>query len=240
LPLAAAVVTLVVIVGLYAILFQVLWPPGEKTTQAEEVRNHLVRGRRAIDEKNVALAVKELRAADGLAELRPQALPPGEVRQLRQLMRQVELLENLLPDGLSPRLVEWRNLKEEDLPGVFDRYRGKALLLDLDVSRDAAGQYTYERHMGPEVPRLGLGDLRLLQRLPLAERQRLLFGCRMTALSRDNTRRPDDLKRWLVSFDADSAVLITDAAVAEAAHLTVDPELRSLLDRQAAWLAALP
>jgi hypothetical protein len=238
--LSAAVVTLGLVLLVYLFLFRALWPAVPEPTLQEQLHQHLAAGRRFLGEDQLARAVEEFQAAVNLCGRYPQAIPEFRGRQLGHLARQVELLPDLLVEGLSPRLQEWSRLQEADVQRVFADYRGKAVIYDMDISRDPAGQYTYDRHLGPELPRLALHELPLLNRLPLAERQRVVFGARLAGLNRDPTRAPEDLKRWMVALEPESAVLITDADVATAAHLQVDASLRAVLERQAVWAEEIP
>jgi hypothetical protein len=238
--LAAAVVTLGLVLLGYVFLFKALWPAAPEPALQTQLEGHLALGRMHLREDRFARAFQEFQIAWDLCGRHSQSVPSISCRRLEQLLRQVELLPDLLAEGLSPRLLEWSKLQEDDVQRLFAEYRGKTLLLDLDISRDPAGQYTYDRHLGLELPRLQLHDLPLLNRLPLTERQRVVFMARLAGVNRDLTRRPEDIKRWLLTLEPDSAVLITDPDVAVAAHLHLDDPLRAVLERQAAWVEGMP
>ncbi len=240
LPLTAAVVTLGLVLVAYILLFKALRPAASEPTLQEQLDRHVAAGRRYLGEQQFARAVEEFQAACNLCGRSGPPVSGSRCSQLGQLVRQMELLPDLLLGGLSPRLAEWTKLQDADVQRVFAEYRGKAVVFDLDVSRDPAGQYTYDRHLGPDLPRLRLNDLPLLNRLPLTERQRIVFGARLAGVSRDPTYRAEDLKRWLVTLEPESAVLITDSDVAGAAQLHLDGALRAALERQAEWVERIP
>src|SRR5205085_4725819 len=107
---------------------------------------------------------------------------------------------------------------------------------DMLVSRDNASHLRYERHLGPDLPKLELDALGELDRLPLRQEQRVIFGAKLAAIQRDRSRPVDDAKRWTVAFDPDSFVLITDAKVVKAMGLVPDEETPAVLERQRGWL----
>ena len=119
-----------------------------------------------------------------------------------------------------------------------DRYRNRAVLFDDVVRRDAAGTHhlsVYEVRGPGEPARIDLGGLKVLESLPLERPQRMLFGARLAAV----TREPPG--QWVISFEPDSGVLLTDeAAAATCCPQPFDDDLRAVLKRQAEWTASLP
>jgi hypothetical protein len=84
------------------------------------------------------------------------------------------------------------------------------------------------------LPNLELADLKVLRQLPIdLKQERLIFGARLTAVRRD------PMRRWTVSFQPDSGILITDPDVAGACCPPVDLEMREVLERQARWVAEI-
>ena len=109
------------------------------------------------------------------------------------------------------------------------------MVFDADVSRDGAGPFRLDFHVraGGERARVDVNDLTLLTLLPRDRPPRLLFGARLASLAREQGGV------WVIRFDPDSGVLLTDETAAGAC-CPLDAELRALLARQAEWAAALP
>ena len=118
-------------------------------------------------------------------------------------------------------------------------YLGKTIVFDDEVRFDAAQRDDGRRRpllryrvtaAGREV-RLALEDLSVLESLPLERPQRMLFGGRLSAVERGSGGQ------WVVRFDADSGVLLTDRGAAEAAcPAPLDPALPDVLKRQTEWV----
>jgi hypothetical protein len=78
-------------------------------------------------------------------------------------------------------------------------------------------------------------ELKLLERLPLDPPRRLVFGASLASVAREAGGV------WVVRFEPDSAVLLTEEGAVEASGLApVDPEMRAVLRQQAEWLRQLP
>ncbi len=122
-----------------------------------------------------------------------------------------------------------------------DRYRNKAVIFDDAVMRNATGRFelaVFEVRAPGEAARVELNDLKLLNSLPLAEPQRMLFGARLARLAREERGGHGS---WVIHLDPDSAVLLTEEDTAGACcPRPLDDDLRSVLQRQAGWMATLP
>lgn len=192
------------------------------------------RGLTALGEGNFHRAATEFEAALRLAD----QLPGAQRRQLEQQLRQARLLADLLREPLDELLQRAGRLPVPEWRRIFARdYQGKALLLDATVRRRADGPYEVRPtvEQGPHPVRWHLEDVRLLHGLPLDMPWRLLVGARLTNITREASGT------WVIHFAPDSGVLLTDEpAVAAGLYAPVDEALRTVLERQAEWLAEQP
>ena len=79
--------------------------------------------------------------------------------------------------------------------------------------------------------RLALEDLVLLRDLPLDAEPRVIFGARLARCAREEGGT------WVVRFEPDSGVLLTDAGAVEACFpAAMDERLRETLVRQKGWV----
>jgi hypothetical protein len=239
-PLTAAGLTLVLVAAVFA---AVLASHGRKNPSVnlpvESAGTLFERGQKALAEGKVRIAADYLSAAQAALEHAPAALTHAERRRLAQLRREALLLADLLAEPLEDVLAHAAALSELDerewQAHFAARYRGKAVLFEDEVRREVNGAYQllgYHLFVRGQPARLALADLRLLRALPLDRPQRLLFGARLADV------RPE-AGAWVVHFEPDSGVLITDAGAAAAGPLPA-PELDEILRRQSAWLDELP
>jgi hypothetical protein len=204
---------------------------------AKRVAQHVKAGRAALARGQFKVAGLEFDAALRLSEQRPESVTPPERRQLTQLRRQVELLADLLSESLGDILSHAADLTRHDdqeWRQVFaDRYRGKAVVFDADVHCDASGTYylDYAVLVRGKPAKLDLANIHLFRFLPLQQSQRLLLGLRLAAV------RPEAEGAWVIQFDPDSAVLLTDLDTAVAGCLQPAEDLEEVVNRQADWLA---
>ena len=235
-PLLAAGVTLLAVTAGVVALLNFAVPPSTATTQGE-----IIDPQQWIREGEQALADGQFQTAgqkfqQGLAA-RAIPLPLQEVRRVRLLARQADLLGDLLTEPLAD-IVQLAMVDEKQWPEQFARrYRGRGVVFDAEVRRDAAAQYRLNYHVqaGGQAVRIELGDLRMLELLPLQKPARLLFGARLASVAREAGGF------WTIRFEPDSGVLLTDErAVAASCPPPLDDELHQVLERQAAWAAELP
>src|SRR5205807_1443510 len=149
--------------------------------------------------------------------------------QWAQVYRQAALLADLLAEPLEDVLRHAAGVREAEWRADFRRrYQGRAVVFDTDVRRTADGyRLGYVLRAGDEEAHLDVGGLTVLRGLPLDQPQRLLFGVRLAAVGRE---APGG---WVVRFEPDSGVLLTDAAAAAACcPVLADSEGRALIDRQ--------
>jgi hypothetical protein len=242
-PAIAAALTLAVIVAIFILVIPTLAPPAPPAeTNRDEVRDLIRAGREALRREDFRIAVARFEEARRRSEARPETLSPAEARELSRLGPQAKLVADLLSESLDEILERAAGTREEERQLQFDlRYKGRAVIFDDVVSRDAAGRFNltgYEVRAPGEPARVELNDLKLLSALPLAEPRRMLFGARLAGLGREE-RGGHGL--WVIHLDPDSGVLLTDEEAAGACcPRPLDTELRAVLSRQAEWAAALP
>jgi hypothetical protein len=191
-------------------------------------------GQRALGEGHFHLAARELNLAVRRRDQRPDLLSPEQNRQLDQLRRQSDLLADLLTQPLQDIVQQGARVRDDnEWEAQFNKhYRGWAVLLDDAVGLDPAGRpalTTYQVVVPGQKVRVALEDLTLLQALPLDVPQRLLFGARLARCAREAGGV------WVVRFEPDSGVLLTDAGAAEACCPS-GPEVHEVLRRQQDWL----
>jgi hypothetical protein len=237
LPVVAALVTLALAGGGLFLLLNVLnQVPGQ--TMREEFQTHQEAGAKAWQEENYALAAYELKEAQKLREQLGDPTASDAARRLDQMQLEADLVASTLGQPLMDKLDEWQGISDEDLHKLFAEKQGRAVVFDVDISRDSSGLY-HQHALGRELPRMDLRNLPFLRKLPLHEEQRLIFGVKLDSVKRDSTVRADHSQRWTVSFQSDSLVLITDAKIARALGLKVDDQTARVLERQAGWLRDL-
>jgi hypothetical protein len=236
-PLAAAAATL----ALIAVALAALWPlvsrqagpaaaPAAATDPALDYQ--IFEGRRALNEGAFQVASRLLGDARARAELPRSRLPTDQRRQLVRWHRQAALLAELLTEPLADVVTHAQQLPEREWRELFPvRYRLRGVVFDCTVRRDAAGQVAtdWEESAGGRPVRIAFGGLTLLQRLPLQEPQRLLFGARLAEVRQGEAG-------WLVEFDPDSGVLLTEPGVFTGTPLPPDPEVVAVMKRQESWL----
>jgi hypothetical protein len=173
-------------------------------------------------------------AFDGLREL---AAVDGKVsngvlrRQWAPLLPQAALLADLSSESLEEILDHAAAAQPAEWEAEFPvRYRGKAVVFDVELSGPAGGPYRHSWAL-PQGTRMDFEELELLRRLPLEDPTRILFGARLDRVHRVGTAG------WEIRFAPTSGVLLTDpGAAAVCCPYTAEGDLIRLLERQAAWL----
>jgi hypothetical protein len=217
----------------------------QPTDQGKRLLGLMEAGRKALTKGRFRRAVRVLDEAVALRERHPDLLDKPRYRWLIQLQRQADLLarlsllnlEDIVRQGTLVRDPEERSLQMED-------HRGRTFLFDEVLRRDPEGQLLlpdYEVEVGGdftrkgEVVRLALEDLVILRDLPLDEGPRVIFGARLLRCEREEGGS------WVVRFEPNSGVLLTDAEAAEAASpRPLGPGLKEVMQRQQKWLDDLP
>ena len=236
-PALAGAVTLAGV----GVLLAVLWPLFGRSTRGPAVaaspdpqalERQIHEGRTALNEGAFQVASRLLGEARARAERPDSPLAPERRRQLARWQRQAALLSELLAEPIADVVAHARQLPEREWHELFPaRYLGRGVVFDCTVRRDAAGQVAadWEEVAAAEPVRVGFVGLKLLQRLPLAEPQRLLFGARLA-----DVRRGDH--GWIVEFVPDSGVLLTEPGVFAGTPLPPDQGLIDVMKRQDGWL----
>jgi hypothetical protein len=199
------------------------------------IQEHIEAGQRDLRAGNVHLALKELDAAAEQLERHPDLLGRDEYRRLTQMRRESDLLANLLDASLEEVLRQATQHRDDaEWEAKFTDHRGRWVIFDDVLRRDATGGPTlasYTVWAGEIQAKAALGDLTLLRQLPLDLGRRWLFGVRLASCRREEGGV------WVIRFDPDSTVLLTDEEAALACYLSgVDDELRAVLQRQSEWL----
>jgi DNA-directed RNA polymerase subunit RPC12/RpoP len=239
-PVVAGSLTLAIASALMVLLLSHLQSqrPTLATTPAwnsADVDGHLQAARRAIDGSDFKRAAEDLQAVQSMLRQQPELLPAVEARRLAHLERQVALVADWPREPLEQILTRVGKLNPREWEAVVRGYRGQAVLLDVVARRDPAGRYHVDnKHPAGEATlRLELQNLRVLQSLPLADPQRLLLGARLAEIRREGAGS------YLVQFEPDSGVLLTDADLAGKCVLQpLDESMHEVLRRQAGWVAA--
>jgi hypothetical protein len=240
LPLLAAGLTLMVVILVITTFLYFHLHPSNPARKPKTIGQHIEAGRTALAQGKFLLAARELEAAQETRTRHPDRLSAVEHRELNQLQREAGLLASLLSESLGEVLqhaAELVSLDEQEWQRVFaERYRGKALVFDAEVQRDGAGQYriSYAVFVRGRQARLDLTNLHMLKGLPLQQPQRLLFGLRLADI------RLEAEGIWVIRFEPDSGVLLTDLGAAVACCSQPAEELKDLVERQAEWLTNRP
>jgi hypothetical protein len=195
-------------------------------TQLTLARKHLAAG-------NFRLAATGLTDALKLFDTAPASRGAVSRPELIQLHRQARLLADLAAESLEEILRHAAGVRDPDEweADFAVRYRGKALVFDADLSQSPEGTYRVWAHGEPA--RLELADLALWADLPRDRPPRVLFGARLAGV-----RREPPGPTWVVRFDRESGVLLTDrGAVAVCCPFLGDAEVTALVVRQEKWLA---
>jgi hypothetical protein len=206
LPLAAAILTATILaVVWWVFLFpETKHPEGPTATDKKTAAEHLLQARQYLAGGMFRLAANEL-------EGEPSDLPADQKPAWRQLQREAALLADLCAEPLEEILQHAAGVGEREWQADFPRrYRGKSIIFDTVILRKANGKlqalYVFPRS---DKIHLEIGDLELFRHLPLDQPRRVLFGGRLATI---NLEPPGPA--WVVHFQAESGVLLTDARAA--------------------------
>jgi hypothetical protein len=237
-PVAAAVLAVAVIGFVIAAIVRGHRPADAADADISEIKainvlgDRLSAARVALEEGSYRLARTELDNARKLWDRHPRALGAEQARQLNRWRRQADLLADLLPESAAEILNHSVGRADKEWDAIFqERYASKSLVLDTRVYRDAAAHYHVDYHLeaAGAVGEWEFDQLKLFERLPLQQPQRLFFGFRLRAirrLSRD---------RWSVVPEPDSGVLLSDQLMLTGLSVPQDEELYDVMRRQMKW-----
>jgi hypothetical protein len=205
----------------------------------DKIRTHIKQGETSLAEGNFQSAVEEFNAVRAMNVERPGLLTGVEDRQLHQFLQQATLLADLLSESLEDVTRQMDGPGDKEAQIVFARrFKGKAVVFYSEVRRDASGDYhmDYRIRNGPREMKVDIGKLTLLHGLPLHDSHLLLFGARLMDMRREPAGS------WLVLFEPESGVFITDRGAAHACcfGLADEGKLAGVLHQQAAWVAEIP
>jgi hypothetical protein len=226
LPLVSVCVTAAALVLVYWIFLapQPRNNTGADTAESKTASERLQQARGYLADGMFRLAADELRGDAG-------DLTPDDKRHWRQLKREAELLADLSAEPIEDILRHAAGVPEREWQADFPRrYRGKAFVFDTLIRQTANGklQCTYA-FPGPEKICLEIDNLELLRRLPLDQPRRVLFGMRLASV-----RLEPPGPAWVVRFEADSGVFLTDPKAAGlCCPVFNEPDAARLLEEQA-------
>lgn len=234
-PIIAATLTVVLMAAALGFLFVLLKP---RAAVQDSAPNLVQAGKQALREGRMRLAAEKFEAAQRLVAQDPSSLPLADARALRRLHGQAQLLADLLSEPLGEILLHAARSQEDEWQAQFQkRYKGpgkaNAVVFAMTVHRNGAGGYEHdwELQAAEEPARLEIGDVQLLRDLPLDQPRMLLFGARLGKIAREQNGV------WVIRFEPDSGVLLTDP---EAAGACCPPamydELPALLEQQRQWI----
>jgi hypothetical protein len=235
LPLTAALLTLVLLSAGIVYFLYPRFKAGPARVTAETITQHIKAGRIALARGGFRLAVHELQTAQSLAERIGEPVPGIDRSWLAQWLLQAHLLADLLDSSLEEIVSHASHLEPDDKAWFADfdqRYRGRSVVFDAEVRRDAAGKYqmNYLVVVDGKQAVLDLTNVQLFKLLPLHKPQRLLFGLRLASVRREAEGS------WVIRFDPNRGVLLTDREAAAACSPQTAAELDELVRRQAGWL----
>jgi hypothetical protein len=225
LPLASALVTaaILAVVWWFFLLPQSKHPPdaeANKKTAAER-----------LQQAGRYLAGGMFRLAADELQDEPGDLPANQKRRWRQLQREAALFADLCTEPLEDILQHAAGVPEREWHADFPRrYRDRSIIFDTIVKRKANGKlhafYVFAR---VDKTHIEVDDLELFRHLPLELPRRILFGARLASI-----RLEPPGPAWVVHFQPESGVLLTDAKAAGLCCPGLnEPDALRILDEQA-------
>jgi len=237
-PVLAAVVTLSLLAALFLALRPYLLRQPVVSDAAANLRLQIGAGKQALAEGRFQKANEELGNALQLAREKPAWLLRNELRELRELQRQADVLSELLSQSLQELLDQAKTAAaDEEWQSRFRKeYAGKTILFDSFASLDVQGrpELTLKTIQSGEVEaRLALEKIDLFAHLSLGDQpRRVVFGARLASFDKPGGR-------WVVGFQPASGILLTDQDAFRACAPTLvdqDPEILAVLQRQKLWV----
>jgi hypothetical protein len=224
--------TLVLVIAVFTVVLSHLIPRAPQPK--DDLDAHVRAGQKALAEGNFHLAAENLQTACRLRDEHPDRMPGASGRELTRLYRQAALLDDLLSESLGEIVLKAADEPEAEWQTDFARrYQGKAVVFEGWMRWDAAaGKFELEYPIlaGREQVRLDWSDLKLLKRLPPADKpQQVLFGARLGSVRRDRQGT------WVIRFEPNSGVFLTSMGAAAACCPRPPDDVRAVV----AWQATL-
>jgi hypothetical protein len=228
-------------VSILLVGFVLAWPylmrrtPAVEEQDAGKLLAEGEAGRVALSKGKFHLGRRLLEGALARRDRHPTLLTAEQSHDLNQLHRQADLLARLSNRSLEEIVRQGMLVRDpEEWAAQFADYRGRTIVFDDLFRRDADGRpvpATDVVEVGQEVIRLAIEEVELLQDLPLNDSPRLIFGARLAGCRREEGGA------WVIRFEPDSGVLLTDPDSWQAcASADLDDDTRRVFARQRQWL----
>lgn len=201
------------------------WRLSERRTLRENLLPEGRRGLQALADGKLDDARRLLRqcvhALDVLGE------PFAEEGRFRQANAELALMEDLAPRPLE----EMISSADRSLDYVNDRIRGRAIVLDAPLERDASGHWSlgYVTFIKDTPIPLDIANLGLLSSVPAVDKVRVILGAKISQLVKDEGAS------WRLELEPNSGVWITEPAIADKLGLMSDADASAVLARQRSW-----
>ncbi|MBI3409646.1 MAG: hypothetical protein HY040_15000 [Planctomycetes bacterium] len=190
------------------------------------------RAEKLLADGSFRLAIEELSAGGEKVDLTP--LSGSERPQWDQTQRQAALLADLIAEPLEDVLIHAAGTRELEWLVEFDkRYKDKSVIFDAEIQRGPKGgwQIRYPLMAGRDRARLAMDNLAVLKLVPGLGPERLLIGARLASIQLEPPG-----PTWVVRFQGESGVLLTNPGAARLFSPADDKELVKTLQRMASWL----
>ena len=228
LPILAAAVTAAALLIIYLVFLKQHNPLKDDNVKAKETRpaqERLNLAEKHMAEGNFLLAANELDSAPD------KTLAPRQIRHWQQLHREASLLADLSAEPIEDTLRHAAGMSHQEWQADFPRrYQGKAFMFDIHLQRQPNGRVEADYILpAPDSVRLEWRELEVLGKLDLDQPRRVILGVR---LARIDLEPPGP--RWVVHFQPQSGVLLTDArAAALCCPPLGEPDALAILKSQA-------
>lgn len=231
--------------GVVILTATVLWTLHRRAILAAEhqFKTHADAGIAFVREREFGQAVDELRLA--VAALDELDRDDARARQVRQMLREAQAIDELSPRSLYGMLNEFENERQQGnakWTSHFDsQYANRWIVLVTTAWRDPAGDgrvvLDFPLAVGGAPVRLS-GEPAILDKMTLSDKPRQVV---IAAQLHSCHRVTDPESEWQVRLDPDSAFLWTDYdnfralgfGVAEGSEIDTEAAVRRLLDEQA-------
>lgn len=238
-PFLAGGVTIAILVILFVILRPYLARPQAIRGETQQLREQIQTARKTLAKGEFQRAAVELDTVYQQAATRSTGLARAELRELDELHAQADLLARLLSQSLQELLEQAKATVSDDEWNLrFSReYKDKAIVFDAFawLNEKRQPELTLKTIQAGEVEaRVALEEIHLLSALSLGvQPRRLVFGARLASFAKEPGGR------WVIGFQLESGVLLTDQDAFRACVPTLvdqDPAILTVLQRQKEWL----